>query len=141
MIALMSHTASEGLTNGTRYLFEVRAVNGVGKGVSAQVKATPGSGPGVPPAPTSGLTASPGGPGMDVAWAAVSATPAVTGYRLRSQWAGVGTQAWSTYDTVATPRGRTRCGYPHWLGVDRELAGQLVDRPSLTQGLHLGPWP
>ena len=101
------------LRNGTEYTFELRAVNAVGAGASVRVQATPGSGPGVPPQPTSGLTASPGGgTGINVGWGAVEATPAVTGYRVRSQWALVGTAAWSSYDTVATPGART-LRYPH----------------------------
>ena len=96
------------LTNGTEYTFEVRAENAVGAGDSVRVEATPGAGPGVPPQPTSGLTASPAGStGINVVWGAVEATPAVTGYRLRSQWAVVGTESWSSYDTVATPGAST----------------------------------
>ena len=101
------------LRNGTEYTFELRAVNAVGAGASVRVEATPGAGPGVPPQPTSGLTARPGGgTGISVGWGAVEATPAVTGYRVRSQWALVGTAAWSSYDTVATPGART-LRYPH----------------------------
>ena len=45
------------------------------RGESAMSKACTGSGPGVPPAPTAGLTASPGGgTGVNVGWAAVSAS-------------------------------------------------------------------
>ncbi len=135
----VSHTVSEGLTNGTRYLFEVRAVNGVGKGVAAQVSATPGSGPGVPPAPTSGLTASPGATGMDVAWGAVSATPAVTGYRLRSQWAVVGTQAWSSYDTVATP-GATTLRYTHRDAGDVVVKHRLRYQLQAVNDSGAGAW-
>ena len=81
----------ESLTNGTEYTFEVRAVNAVGSGDSSRVEATPGA---VPPAPTEELTARGSGVGLNVSWGAVSASPAVTKYRLEFQRLRVGTATW-----------------------------------------------
>ena len=81
----------ESLSNGTEYTIEVRAVNAVGSGDSSRVQATPGA---VPPAPTEELTARGSGVGLNVSWGAVSASPAVTKYRLEFQRLRVGTATW-----------------------------------------------
>ena len=128
------------LRNGTEYTFELRAVNAVGPGASVRVEATPGSGPGVPPQPTSGLTASPGGgTGINVGWGAVEATPAVTGYRVRSQWALVGTAAWSSYDTVATP-GASTLRYPHRDYTNVVVKHRLRYQVQAVNAIGAGAW-
>ena len=128
------------LRNGTEYTFELRAVNAVGAGASVRVPATPGSGPGVPPQPTSGLTASPGGgTGINVGWGAVEATPAVTGYRVRSQWALVGTSSWSSYDTVATPGART-LRYPHRDYENVVVTHRLRYQVQAVNAIGAGAW-
>ena len=123
-----SHTVS-GLSAGS-HRFQVRAVQGTSSGgargastrttpsrvVSPRVTSFPATAEvagDVPPQPTAELTARPGGgTGINVGWGAVSATPAVTRYRVRSQWALVGTSSWSSYDTVATP-GASTLRYTH----------------------------
>ena len=102
-----------GLTNGTEYTFELRALNAVGAGDSVRVAATPGSGPGVPPKPTAGLSATPEYGWNTVSWSKVSAKPKVTGYELQSQSAPVGTSTWSGYDSLTTTGAPKKPSYRH----------------------------
>ncbi len=75
-----AHTV-EGLTNGTRYAFSVRAVNGVGFGeASDSVSAAPAGTPGAP----GSLIATPGDRQVTLTWTAASANgSAITGYQLQ----------------------------------------------------------
>ena len=103
-IGLQTTRRVESLSNGTEYTIEVRAVNAVGSGDSSRVQATPGA---VPPAPTEELTARGSGVGLNVSWGAVSASPAVTKYRLEFQRIRVGTATWpEEYTFRATITGR-----------------------------------
>ena len=70
-----------GLTNGTKYYFEVAAVNGVGQGpVSNETSATPATPPGAP----TGLTATRGNTQVALAWNAPTANGGepVTSYNI-----------------------------------------------------------
>ena len=70
-----------GLTNGTKYYFEVAAVNGVGQGpVSNETSATPATPPGAP----TGLTATRGNTQVALAWNAPTASGGepVTSYNI-----------------------------------------------------------
>ena len=91
-----------GLTNGTAYTFEVRAVSAAGKGAaSVSDSETPVALPAtVPDAPT-GLTAATAGDGeIALSWTAPvnTGTAAITGYEYRQQAAGL----WSDWNTIPT---------------------------------------
>ena len=70
-----------GLTNGTKYYFEVTAVNGVGEGpVSNEASATPATLPGAP----TGLTATPGNTQVALSWTSPASNggSAITSYNV-----------------------------------------------------------
>ena len=98
-----SHTET-GLTNGTEYGFQFRAVNGIGEGPHAEASATPGR---APTAPT-GLTARSESETITVMWGvpADDAGSAITGCQIRyrmedGQWTGTPTSSDLVFVNVA----------------------------------------
>ncbi len=93
-----------GLTNGTKYYFEVTAVNGVGEGpVSNEASATPATLPGAPTA----LAATAGNAQVALAWSAPPSTGGdpITGYNIyRGTSSGSETFLTSTNTTATTYR-------------------------------------
>ncbi len=81
-----THTV-RGLTNGTAYTFDVRAVNTFGAGAASSASAVP------VPAPPAGLEATAGVGQVTLRWADPMDT-AVTGYQFRSSRAGMPYTAW-----------------------------------------------
>ena len=82
----VEHT-ERGLTNGTAYTFDVRAVNTFGAGAASSASAVP------VPAPPAGLEATAGVGQVTLRWADPMDT-AVTGYQFRSSRAGMPYTAW-----------------------------------------------
>ena len=84
-----------GLTNGTEYDFQVRAVNSIDNGPAAQASATPGRAPSMP----TGLTARSESETITVMWGmpADNGGSAITGYRVRYR---MSSGLWSNWMTV-----------------------------------------
>ena len=83
--SMTAHTVT-GLTNGTEYTFEVRAMNAAGNGPAASAKATPKAptpDPVAPGAPTS-LEATAGDKMVTLTWMAPATGDDPTGYQVRS---------------------------------------------------------
>ena len=88
--------AVSGLTNGTAYGFQVRAVNSFGEGEAAEATATPGT----PPSAPTGLAASVASESITVMWGmpADDGGSAITGYHVRYRMSA---GAWSNWMAVA----------------------------------------
>ena len=85
-----------GLTNGTEYRFQVRAVNSVGDGAAAETSATPGRAPSAP----TGLTARVESETITVMWSMPTDNggSAILRYEVRYRMNG---SSWSNWITVA----------------------------------------
>ena len=80
-----------GLSNGTTYTFEVRAVNGVGLGAASNAaSATPGA-----PAAPRDLTAAPGDARVTLAWSRGDGGSPLTGHEYRQSSRGVVVKNWT----------------------------------------------
>ncbi len=113
-----------GLTNGTEYRFQVRAVNSVGDGAAAEASATPGR---VPTAPT-GLTASVESETITVMWGMPSDTggSAVTGYQVRYRMNGSNWNNWMDVEGGASATSYTMTGLSNGIGHEIEVAAVNV---------------
>ena len=108
-----------GLTNGTLYGFQVRAVNGIGEGPHAEASATPGRAPSAP----TGLTARSESETITVMWGvpADDGGSAITGYQIRyrmedGQWTN-----WMAVDGGASAMSYTIMGLTNGIGYDIEV--------------------
>ena len=108
-----------GLTNGTEYGFQVRAVNSIGEGAAAEDSATPGR---VPTAPT-GLTARVESETITVMWGMPADTggSAVTGYQVRYRMNGGGWSNWMTVAGGASATSYTMTGLTNGIGHEIEV--------------------
>ena len=100
-----------GLTNDVEYTFQVRAVNSVGIGDTAEVAATP------TPLPPPSLSVEPSFRSLEVGWNEVTASSSVTGYRVESQSRHVDTAVWPSF-SLATETGSGTRSYTHRARVD-----------------------
>ncbi len=108
-----------GLTNGTEYRFQVRAVNSVGEGGAAEASATPGRAPSAP----TGLTASVESETITVMWGMPTDTggSAVTGYQVRYRMNGAGWSNWMTVAGGANATSYTMTGLTNGIGHEIEV--------------------
>ena len=111
--------AVSGLTNGTLYGFQVRAVNSVDEGEAAQATATPGRAPSAP----TGLAASVESETITVMWGmpADNGGSAITGYQVRYRMNG---EAWTNPMAVeggASATSHTIMGLTNGIGYEIEV--------------------
>ena len=113
-------TIAPGLTNGTSYTFEVRALNDVGAGSSASASATPQAG-------TLLLTASRGDGQVALSWTAPANSPTIANYQVRWRVAnsGHGWPGWSTVSGGSMASDTTATGLTN--GTKYEFAAQAID--------------
>ena len=102
--SMTAHTVT-GLTNGTEYTFEVRAMNAAGNGTAASVKATPKAAA-VAPGIVQDLEAEPGDAHVMLTWGAPSSGDAPTGYEFRSAVDA----RWSEWADTSSATGHTATG-------------------------------
>ena len=122
-----SHTVT-GLTNGTEYRFELRAVNATGDGTASDaVTATPQA---FPPAPT-GLTATGGNRSVTLAWTSGGGA-GITGWRFRMRAGSHGWDhdpRWFDVPGGAAARAHTVTGLDNWTAYGFQVAARN----------HIGP--
>ncbi len=108
-----------GLTNGTEYGFQVRAVNSIGEGAAAEDSATPGR---APTAPT-GLTARVESETITVMWGMPADTggSAVTGYQVRYRMNGGQWSNWMAVAGGASATSYTMTGLTNGIGHEIEV--------------------
>ena len=108
-----------GLTNGTEYGFQVRAVNGVGEGPHAEDSATPGRAPSMP----TGLTASVGSETITVMWGMPTDTggSSVTGYQVRYRMNGGNWTSPMAVEGGASATSHTIMGLTNGIGYEIEV--------------------
>ena len=113
-----------GLTNGTEYDFQMRAVNSIDNGPAAQASATPGRAPSMP----TGLTASVESETITVMWGAPddNGGSAITGYRLRYRLSGGQWRNWMTVPGGDDADSHTITGLTN--GVGYEIQVRAVNR-------------
>ena len=109
-----------GLTNGTEYRFQVRAVNSVGDGTAGEVRATPGRAPSAP----TGLTARVESETITVKWGMPADTGGsdITGYQVRYRMNGSGWSSWTTVPGGASATSYTLTGLTNGIGHDIQVA-------------------
>ena len=112
------HTET-GLTNGTEYRFQVRAVNSVGEGTAAEARATPGRAPSAP----TGLTARVESETITLMWgmAADNGGSAITGYQVRYRMDGGQWSNRMTVDGGANATSHTITGLTNGIGHEIEV--------------------
>ena len=112
-----------GLTNGTLYGFEVRAVNGIGEGETSQATGTPGRAPAAP----TGLTATSQSETITVTWGVPADTGGtnITGYQVRYRVIGGGWTSWTTVGGGANATSYTLTGLTN--GTGYEIAVRAVN--------------
>ena len=112
-----------GLTNGTLYGFEVRAVNSIGEGEASQATATPGRAPAAP----TGLTATSQSETITVTWGMPADTGGtnITGYQVRYRVSGGGWTSWTTVGGGASATSYTLTGLTN--GTGYEIAVRAVN--------------
>ena len=113
-----------GLTNGTNYTFQLKAVNGEGDSSSVSATATPVAGNTVPGAPRS-FTATAGNTQVILNWQAPSSDggSAITSYSYRVQITGSGTWSpdWTNITGGASARSQTVMGLTNGTNYTFEL--------------------
>ena len=113
-----SHTET-GLTNGTEFGFQVRAVNSVGEGAAASDSAIPGRAPSAP----TGLTASAESETITVTWGtpADDGGAAITSYQVRYRMNGGSWRNWMTVEGGANARSYTMTDLTNGIGHEIEV--------------------
>ena len=108
-----------GLTNGTEYGFQVRAVNGIGEGPHAEASATPGRAPSAP----TGLTARSESETITVMWGVPDddGGSAITGYQIRYRMEDGQWHNWMAVDGGASAMSYTIMGLTNGIGYDIEV--------------------
>ena len=108
-----------GLTNGTLYGFQVRAVNSIGDGEASQATATPGR---VPSAPT-GVVARVESETITVMWGipADNGGSAITGYRVRYRTSGGAWSAPMAVEGGASATSYTMTGLTNGVGYEIQV--------------------
>ena len=108
-----------GLTNGTVYRFQVRAVNSIGEGGAAEDSTTPGR---APTAPT-GLTARVESETIKVMWGVPADTGgAISSYQVRYRMNEGGWISWTTVPGGASATSYTLTGLSNGIGYEIEVA-------------------
>jgi len=112
-----------GLTNGTLYGFEVRAVNSIGEGEASQTTGTPGRAPAAP----TGLIATTRSEAITVTWGMPADTGGtnITGYQVRYRVIGGGWTSWTTVGGGASATSYTLTGLTN--GTGYEIAVRAVN--------------
>ena len=108
-----------GLTNGTLYGFQVRAVNVIGDGAEAQDTATPGAAASAP----TGLTARVESEAITVMWGmpADDGGSAITGYRVRYRTSGGAWSAPMAVEGGASATSYTMTGLTNGVGYEIQV--------------------
>ena len=112
-----------GLTNGTEYGFQVRAVNSIGEGPASEDTATPGRAPTMP----TGLTAGVESETITVMWGMPADTggSAITGYQVRYRISGGAWRNWMAVEGGASATSYTIMGLTN--GIGYEIAVRAVN--------------
>ena len=112
-----------GLTNGTEYGFQVRAVNSIGEGPASEDTATPGRAPTMP----TGLTAGVESETITVMWGMPADTggSAITGYQVRYRMSGGAWRNWMAVEGGASATSYTIMGLTN--GIGYEIAVRAVN--------------
>ena len=112
-----------GLTNGTEYVFQVRAVNGIGEGPAAEDSATPGRAPSMP----TGLTASVESESITVMWGipADDGGSAIVRYEVNYRESGGQWIGWMTVAGGASATSHTIMDLTN--GIGYEIAVRAVN--------------
>ncbi len=108
-----------GLTNGTEYGFQVRAVNSISEGLEAAATATPGRDPSAP----TGLTARVESETITVMWGmpADNGGSAITGYQVRYRMNGGQWSNWMAVAGGASATSYTMTGLTNGIGHEIEV--------------------
>ena len=109
-----------GLTNGTEYGFQVRAVNSVGEGTAAEASATPGRAPSAP----TGITARVESETITVMWGMPVDTGGsdLSGYQVRYRMNGGNWSNWMNVEGGASATSYTMTGLTNGTGHEIQVA-------------------
>ena len=109
-----------GLTNGTDYKFQVRAVNSVGEGTAAEASATPGRAPSAP----TGITARVESETITVMWGMPADTGGsdLSGYQVRYRMNGGNWSNWMNVEGGASATSYTMTGLTNGTGHEIQVA-------------------
>ena len=109
-----------GLTNGTEYRFQVRAVNSIGEGTAAEASATPGRAPSAP----TGITARVESETITVMWGMPVDTGGseLSGYQVRYRMNGGNWSNWMNVEGGASATSYTMTGLTNGTGHEIQVA-------------------
>ena len=126
-----------GLTNGTLYGFQVRAVSSIGEGEASQATATPGRAPSMP----MGLTARSESETITVMWGSPTDNggSAITGYQVRYRMNGSDWSNWMTVEGGADGTIHTITGLTN--GIDYEIAVRAVNAVGTGEAAMISATP
>ena len=131
-----SHTET-GLTNGTEYDFQVRAVNAIGEGPAAEASATPGRAPSAP----TGLTASVESETITVMWGmpADDGGASITHYEVRHHASGGTRTDWMRVDGGASATSYTITDLTNGVGHEIEVRAVNIIGPGVSASVEATP--
>ena len=126
-----------GLTNGTLYGFQVRAVNNIGEGEASQATATPGRAPSAP----MGLTARVESETITVMWGmpADNGGSAITGYQARYRMNGGQWTNWMMVEGGANATSYTMTGLSNGIGHEVEVRAVNAIGPGASASVEATP--